>query len=312
MKNQTKVLVNETNTPVEIYGMNNEVRTLGHLISREYEGEQVQRHSFIDNAGNERNLGPTTTEFQMIKHTDAIEPLLREGYSVTDQSLLKGGSVVLTILKNKDDEGINDPISWDNDYWVDSQSRNSRLFNAIMVKTSIKPGTGFTYRRGYFRMICTNGLFSQILDLGHSNMNHRNFSIDRMMGQLNISRGTADTPELKGHFLGNQNGLKKTIDFLHQDIETYAQTDEIPHYLNKPISTIARFPNWYLTGLNEQLERISESQGSIYALDLVNAATNVINYHRHGESERAADRLINRVDSLTDSLSALIGSFSLS
>lgn len=146
------VVVSEEARPVTVVNADGELVTLGTVISRVYEGEAVQRHEFISgnltedeqelmanpklNRPEKRyKLGPTTTKFNFVDHAQAIQPLVENGFQVQTMKLGRGGLSIYTVLEPVKPLTLDDPITWDEEFWPRTDKKGERtqcLYDEMM------------------------------------------------------------------------------------------------------------------------------------------------------------------------------------
>ncbi len=292
----------------EVRGFNEEYEPtlFGKVISRVYEGERVQRHFFqAQDSGKEYRLGPTTTAFNFVDHVEALDPLLNEGWKIKDMKLMKGGLKLFSILVPENPTELVDPITWDQDVWGVS---TAPLLEAVMVVSSIAPGHGINYSFGWFRMICTNGLVSELFGFGSGKFSHSNWSRSSLDGFLKENR-------LNGGSVNPVLGSKKGLDHASQIIDVIAKDpqDQIQSLapIRKTLAPLAKLPQWYMADLQDQFNMIQSEKPSdeVTALDLLNAVTSPINMEREAGKDR--DRMLFKTERIVYPLAQLVAFMSL-
>lgn len=333
-RKEVKVLVQDESGKVRS-------QKLGEVISRVYMGEKVQRHEFEPASGSDQlvtgatkkskySLGPTTTQFQFVDHETAVKPLIKNGYHIEKQLLGKGGLSLYSILSPVNPIEWEDSIHWDESLW--NPVPGAKMRESVIVSTSIKPGKGIWYSRGIFRLICTNGLVSEIMNFGQIRMNHANFDSDKILDAMNIKKELKEG-ERRGPLVGNIRGAKRLIDTLHRVAEfqgidqqsddedeeeenTQAlRLEDVPLFARSAVNTLTSQPTWYTQGLIDQFEAMvnyfkgKDSQG-VYAVDLINATTSPFNLRARNQ-EVETFRPISRGPAVAKSVSHLLGAMSL-
>ena len=298
------VIVSEEAKPVHIIDEDYSQVKIGDVVSRVYEGENVQRHSFIPingGAKGEYSLGPTTTMFKFIDYPDVLGPLLDQGYRIKTQNLARGGTILYAVVEPPNPPHIEDPIKWDRHLFPGAP--NAPLTEAISIFSSIKPGKGIRVTRGLWRLVCTNGLISQVLDLGHWKFSHTNYRPDKIRGTKPLE-GLTDG----GFYIGNRNGVERFSELIH--LGTLNGQSRVPFYVEKNFGILRRLPKWYRHQFSGQLKTFVENSESddFMGLDLLNALTTPLS---NPDGENATMRIQQRLDPLVNSCAQFIGAFSL-
>lgn len=336
------VPVGEKTRDVHHYTTTGQVVTLGQIISRNYKGEQAQRHYFHSAKGEEGKpktyrLGVSTHQFKFVDHTVALDPLINRGYTIKDTVISRGGIHMYSVLERPDAVPINDPIDWDLQYWHGQSGSGLQrvareLRESVVVFSAIRPGKGIKYHRGWFRMICSNGLVAELLRLGSAKLNHANWSGPSILNGLKLSEAFGEVQV--GPYVGSQRGvtrLARLIESLITLPETEAETTDpedgtvsasveelirdLPLFIQDEVRPFLAMPIWFRQALADQFytmaANIRETQ-KVSALDVINAVTNPINLERfHAAEPHSVLRPLTRTNVLTTSASKLIGAFSL-
>jgi len=294
----------------EVQGYNDlgDSTALGSVVSRVFEGEKVERHFFIsalekDKEGNpkEFSLGPTTNRFEFVDHQEALFPLIDQGFQIKRMEMMKGGLKLWTMLTPPDAFQTEDPIVWDKDIWG---RNNDLLEEAIIVTSSIGPGQGIHYYFGWFRLVCTNGLMSEVLGLGHAKFSHLHWGSDKVSSFIEENRiNDRINPRM-----GNTTGLNRTIDIIDN-----LEGDLIPLPIQKTVRPLAKLPKWYREDLRDQmiLRFEDKSQGDeVTAFDVLNMVTNPLSMHTDEERKSEARQLF-KLERTTIPLCQLIAFSSL-
>jgi hypothetical protein len=338
------VVVSESRRPVQYLDPQGQLITPGDMVSRVYEGEAVQRHQFeaMTKSGLKiYRLGPTTTKFNFVNHTDALMPFLNSGFAITRQQVIRGGLQLFTELQPIEPHYIPDPISWDDAMWRNLPvPREHGLNETVVVISATRPKKAISFKRGWFRLICTNGMTVQVLGLGSLRLNHVQFSSDKVRAFLNstnpIVKKTGDNQErLVGPWVGTKKGAERLqhviTDYMLPGIGHIVEPDEdggdvdddnlddapvpeieqnVPMFIRNSIRPLARQPRWFLQDMVLQLGAIVDNKDGdkVYAMDIVNALTNPLQRAPQG---RSIIRPLLTQESLTTGLINLVGGMSL-
>jgi len=299
-----KVIVSEETNPVHIFEQKTlEKERVGTVVSRIYEGESVQRHLFFPAEGVAQkevySLGPTTTGFQFVDFTEAIEPFIEAGTLMTSR-LWRGGTCYQALLRMDDYHAIKDPIQWDRELW---NRKSNKLWDILELRASIKPGRGISVTRGFFRVVCENGLISKILGMGHWRFSHLNFNADEI-----ISGASGGHTEIPPIMVGNKAGAAR----FSQLIDTEHEVEQMPYHLETSLNVLDRLPKWYKEDVQEQIGLFiqNSSHDRMGPLDLLNILTTPFNMGERTDGSVA--RLSTKLESIVKASSTFIGPFSLS
>ncbi len=305
------VIVSEETKPINVFDEDFHHVQIGTVQSRIYEGENVVRHAFTTEDGHEVVLGATRTAFQNLDYAEILDPLLEMGFIITKFYLVRRGINLITYLEPGEDRALlKDPTSWDRGYWTDRYPNRKNLGGLremISVTASLKPGRGFHFDYGLYRLICTNGMVAKILGFPTLHFNHANFNPEA----LRSMNGT-DVPGLfsgKSHIeVGNKAGVQLFKNFMVNMEE--AGPPPLPFYLREEISVLTRLPTWFSQALILSLELYLANGPSKFTLiDLMNAVTNPISMSP--EHDGAAGRVVLKTNSIMKSSAMLIGAYSL-
>lgn len=327
-----KVVVSETKQEVEYLDNAGDVQSLGKVISRTYHGEDVQRFTFESTRGGEEGksymLGASRErDIAFINHVEPMQVLQDNGYVKRDMVLAMGGTELFSVWDNPNGQKFNDPILWDKLMWQHRANLpgTGNLTESIIQRGSIRPGRGVSFRRGFFRMICSNGLVSEVMGLGKVRFNPGNWSPKSLEESLfGKDVATIAQEHIMGERLGNKYSVRQFGSLMKNLREK--NTDEkaeyltsLPKFVRPMVSTFTRVPKWYLEELENQTEMFGKSGlEDIHELDVSNILTNAMNRNRFGvlqEGEERVNRSINfmveNMSSLTENAGSLMSVYSL-
>lgn len=276
---------------------------LGHIVSRQYTDENVQRHTFITGE-KEYSLGPTTEAFQFFDWPTLVQPLLDQGFVPQKTTSSRGGLRMHIVFSNPNGPVYDDPCNWDEESW----GASTGLKDSIVLHGGLRPGSGFHYTRGFFRMICTNGLTVETLGLGKADFNHVTFDESTLAAQLFTGkRVSLGTEVLWGEPVGTKAGLKKTQSVLQRAMDAESTAD-LPHFVRELVTPVTELPQKYLTETFKQFEQLVQnaSRNKVYEMDLANILTSAQN-----KLEKTPSRLAFKLLPAQRSLAKLTGIFSL-
>lgn len=297
MKKNVQVQTSETAQPVH-HPLTQEV--MGEIVSKVYQGENVQRHTFVTPT-REYRLGPTTEQFQFFDWPQIFQPVLDEGFTVNKLTVSRGGLRMHAVLSNPDGPLYDDPMVWDTG-WGTSQG----LRDSIVIHGGLRPGSGFHYVRGFFRLVCTNGLTIETLGLGKADFNHVNFSQETLADQLFGVKTIIGTEQIYGQSIGTKAGLKKTTGLIKRAL-TEDQA-EVPQYVRELLNPLTELPGAFLDKAFEQFAMLIQNSArkQVFEMDIANALTSAQN-----RLEKAPARLAFKILPAQRSLAKLTGIFSL-
>lgn len=270
--------------------------TLGQIVSRVYEGEDVQRHHFETLNKKEEvqtyKLGPTTTEFKFFDWPQLINPILDQGFGIKKLELSRGGLKAHVIFSDPT-RTYKDPIGWDKGVWGSSK----QLEDSVVFTGGIRPGSGFHYRRGFFRMVCTNGLVIETLEMGHGDYNHQNFKPASLADALFAK---ALTPQ-DGPVIGTSLGLSKAVQLIGSP-----RPENMPSFLSDLVSPLEELNGQFASNAVSQFELLINSQKEVHEIDLANGLTSAMNMLKDPPA-----KLPHQILNIQRSLTKLTGIYSL-
>jgi hypothetical protein len=277
-----------------------EPRILGQIITREYEEQGVLRHQF-SNGKKTLNLGPSSMNFHFIDWPEIFNPILNQGYEVQKLVLARGGLKIHAVLVNMKGPRYRDPLDWDSQTWGESEG----LLESVVINAGMKPGYGYHFRRGFYRVVCTNGLIVPSLQLGSADFNHQTFTPDKMLSAL-FGREVIVGEDIVGNAVGKKKALKKVSEVV-QKIQSTEDLEETPPFMRKVVAPLTDLSPEVRSNVVEQFENLVNSKrNDVYELDIANVVTTAVN-----RPEKVAQRSYFQMEKLQRSLSDLTGIFSL-
>lgn len=270
---------------------------IGKVISRVYEGENVQRHSFMaKESEKEYALGPTTEAFHFRDWPEVFKPVLDRGFEVKKLYTSRGGLKIHATLADPKGAVIPDPVSWDKDIWGGSDG----LQQCIQITGGIKPGSGFHYRNGFFRQVCTNGLVLEFLGLGRADFNHITFDSQKAAEALFGHEVTVmpDGQYLLGKPIGSRKALAKVAGMLERINEPDYLANQ-PEFARDLLAPLGGFPDSFVSEAVAQFMTFINNAGrEVHEIDIANALTSAEN--RIGKVPgRVPFRLLNAQHAIT-------------
>lgn len=328
---QEKVIVSEKSQKVHHLGTDGKRQLLGEVISRTYQDEDVQKFTFASNRGDgtEYHLGASKErDIAFINHYEPMKVLQDNGWVQRDKLLAMGGTELFTVWDNPNGQKFNDPIFWDTDMWSHRKDIEGvgELTESIIQRGSIRPGRGISFRRGFYRMICSNGLVSEVMGLGKVRFNTGNFTPTNLQNALfGKDVVTLAQEHIMGERLGSSasvvqfGGLMKNLRQLKTE-EREEFVNGLPKFARKMVSTFTRVPKWYLEELEKQTAMfVASGLQDIHELDVTNILTNAMNRNRFGKLQEGEERtnrsihfMVENMASLTENAGSLMGAYSLS
>lgn len=333
------VAMTRKSQPLTGYNEQGEIIQLGHVISRTYQGEKVQRHSYkpLNGEREEYSLGPTTTAFQFVNHESVMRPFMEQGYEIQKLHYTKGGLQFWAQLTPPDAMERSDLINWDHNIFPNADGKGLR--ESVIITSAARPKKSVTLSRGWFRLICTNGLMSEVLGLGHTKMSHANWNPDHVLSFANGSHKafqlfSQNDEKTQGALIGNKHGANRLLHVLNTTIlgkdliETITEDEidedgeyipkesdfakNLPLFIRQAATPLARVPKWWVGEFARQLEAFIDysQRDEIYALDAVNMITSPVN--SVGENPSGLHKVLGATSALTNAMVQLLGGMSLS
>lgn len=279
---------------------------------RMYEGESVWRNSVLPQfETEEKQLKSTNKAWHPLDHYDALEPLLEAGWQFAQYDINRGGLNGRFLMTHPEGVRYQDLFDWDSDIWNHrDRDKDGGITEAILVQSPIRPGAPKTYRRGFFRFVCTNGLVDSALDLAVLKMNAENWSMADLQEKI-LATPHVTEEMIRGEKVGTPRGSQKFFEFLER---YYLEPDnasvrDLPAFARDLIRPFDNIPEW--VGLNaiSQFHAISEAKVPVHRMDVMNAWTGAINMP--SDTEHSVQGVLNKVERLTSATADLIGVYSM-
>lgn len=274
---------------------------LGTITTRTYLGEGVLKHTF-NNGTRQFSLGPSTLDFEFVDWPEIFDPLFSEGYEVAQMIMARGGLKIHAVLQKPDGPTYKDPLSWDTSIW----GKSNGLKESIVINAGMKPGFGYHFSKGFFRMICTNGLVVPSLMLGSGDYNHRTFSTDKLLEDLFGKSVVVVGDQILGETIGKKSSLTRVSNII-STLREAEDLEAVPPFMRKIVSPVVGLTEEVRSAAVEQFEQlINVRREDIFELDIANVVTSAMN-----RPEKVAQRNFFEQSRLQRSLSDLVGAFSL-
>ncbi len=322
-----QVSVNTSDQKVMFFDKAGEKKTLGTVFTDDFTGEGVKKYWFQPDADNPfvpkrkkqeaYRLGIASDKSAFVDPADIQETLLNAGLKIVDQYATFGGARLITLFGNLA-EAHADPISYDHEFWTKRGRQVGDVFPMIELETNLVLGRMNAWLRGgIFRLICTNGMRSNVLKLPSIFIKHLNWKPEEIVHQIHDRGFTSFKGELPmGPVVGTARSIRKVSDTLSQYLERL-EAGELGHAFQtfsrqfaifQPTHIKARLLKDYIG----QLRMLAESSSDAHefrALEIVNAYTNAVNARREiHTTDRGTWHHFMQVDPIIDttmSLSAL-------
>lgn len=278
---------------------------------RMYQGESVFRNTALHPyETEEKSFKPTKNEWIPFDHQDALAPLLDRGWEITKMATNRGGFNGVFQLTRPNGLRWDDLFTADQDIWGADVGQKDGLMEMIQVRHNISPGGYAVYDRGFYRLVCTNGMVRKELELGHMRMNASNFDEAELVEEM-LNPPVITEDMILGDVAGTPKGARQFAEFIERqylDPEANAHLPKVAKKMAKPFESI---PSW--VGLNAiaQFYAIAEQKRDVREMELMNAWTGAINQPDEEGDSRSRVGVLNKVQSLTEASSNLMGVFSL-
>jgi hypothetical protein len=192
-----------------------------------------------------------------------------------------------------------DVIGWDHDLLRGIEGLNvdqSKMELAVRVRSDLRSGYGVRADVGFYRLVCTNGLVSTVLNMGQWRANHANFS-----GASLYEFASAQSAAIEARPTAPMSLLDDVITTLERIDEEREYIERLPRLVQQPAKMIARESSGGKgLALVEGLKSLRDSGDTFSKLDLVNAQTNV------AHSARSQWSVYNQTDTVVSALSDLV------
>lgn len=203
-----------------------------------------------------------------------LNPLLEQGWEVATHTAIRGGLSFITTLTMPDYDQP-DFITWDHEIYPDLTTEQLVLKPSLQVMADLQKSSIYQVTAGLYRLICTNGLVAQALNLGHMTFNHTNFNFRDLQGNF---QGSVIAHRLEHITL--QKYPVKSLQHVAHLLEVVSNKDEsansLPALLANPAKQLVQDMSSASRGLMvNQLELIAQAEiPEITILDILNLITN--------------------------------------
>jgi hypothetical protein len=262
----------DTSRPVSGVGVDGKRYPLGELITTAYEGGARRLYLMPEGAASPVRLGTISADRYVVPdHYQVARPLLERGFVPRVLRTRRGGASFFGLFSHPD-------LKYPSLRVPDGKGRED-LEYSIGVWNSLKTGHAVRVVGGFFRIICTNGLLDQLLNLGEGSFDHRSISRPLMESWFDETIPTAET--LERYLLPpltNKRGLEWVLNQLPLGTEEDARRVEgAPRWLQKDLNILLNRPQGYRDALHGGLQELLDVQEAdqLHLLNTVTDAGNV-------------------------------------
>lgn len=321
--------VHGKDTQLSFINPKGETITLGKIRAEIYGDGEAQRFMFFPDSGNplvpdakkegEYALGVGSANMAFVQPSDAQSLLLDRGYQIKQQYASKGGLQMVTQFIRPMD-AVEDPFLHDQRFWSwrPEKEKDGKIYHAVQLDTDLRLGhMAAAYTTGWYRTVCTNGLFAMILGTNSVQVRHVDWDADKLDERLEeklIPTFDFGPVITKGKFLRKSIALMKRY---YKEIDERKLSPEMA-LLEKQFHGVSRnsIYSWAMEGYLHHLDLLTHVLGEdddVRGIHLVNAYTSAVNARRIRQSDRgtfSALESTNAVVSTTTALANLAAIFS--
>lgn len=280
----------KTGMPLFFYDTKSERRPLGQVSIERFDNNSVATYSFSPDSengmtGHKRSrstyrLGVGSGKLDMIDPAEVQKLFLDQGWEIEKQVHTRGGAGLRTIFSN-------DRVVWDDvinyDYKLWPNRPQAPLRHSVMVEANINISyMALRVVEGLYRKVCTNGMYSLLLNLGSYSAKH----IRQVSNPYEtIIQDMAVPDELPGQDVQmNKTNLAQVIYYLDRSYNRLLESGS--EYTKKNSLKLTQLAPFRPCTMNkgmffafmEATKAILDKPGDdVTSLDLINAYTNGIN-----------------------------------
>lgn len=256
---------------------------IGRINANRYQGinddSGISTMTFVPDEGRSYDLGQFSRR-HVIDNRDLLHPLTSLDWKIESVESNRGGARMAAIVRHPDIK-IDDFIDWDLAAIGAKPADAREMHAAIMIRGSAKRGTSYVYTAGLFRMVCTNGLISSMLDLGQLTIPHSQVDRDGLAEKV-IQQFHPD--HLRARYGQNSWSQRvypmESLSWLLRHLKTFLAEGSkyhMPAFLAEPTNALmVPYNKSEKTAMITQLEALQGSALPTFSvLDLLNLITNV-------------------------------------
>ncbi len=294
---------------------------LGHIRAEVYGEGEAQRFVYFPALGNplvpdakkegEYALGVGSAHMNFVQPSEAQSLLLDRGYTIREQYASRGGLQISTQFI-KEIDAIEDPFTHDKRFWSwrPKAEQDGKIYHAVQVGTDLRVGhMAATYTPGWYRTICTNGLFAAVLGARSVQVRHVDWDVDDLNDRLEKElMPTFDFGPVmtKGRFLKSARNLIRRY---HKEIDDGKLSPEMA-ILEKQFHGVSRnsLYTWAIEGYLKQLDLLLDTlsdDDDVRGVHLVNAYTSAVNARRIRVSDRGTFSALESTNNVVNTTTAL-------
>lgn len=187
------------------------------------------------------------------------------------------------------------------------------LMMALSFQGSLKPGRGYRYKMGFFRVICKNGLISEVMNLGNLKLpNETGFAekdLTKWLGHSMRKWQEVDpltSPLFKSYHPELLSYPLFAIEKLHgrqaSDKRDRGWLSVMPSFARAPMLKLENiFPHWAMQALHKELLALAATNDPVNIMQLINGITNVFNGSPTGDPATAG-RFYYKLESIIEAI----------
>lgn len=299
-----------------------ELQHLGNVVIDDYNRE-VKRFMFEPNTKNpwandskkfgEYTLGTGSKSLGFVNPAAVQQMVIDAGWEIADQVGYKGGLQMRTTFIAPD-KAFADTIDYDAEFWS-NRKEAGKIYPSITVDTNLTIGrVAARITPGLFRLICTNGLTSQLLGLESVSFNHREWEDGDILEAIDFEGARSLTSIVKGPEVGKLSAVLQAANVIRRYQTEIASEDGLSapmKFLGETFKSISAnvVKPWAIKAYLEQLDLLAASSPdkTVHVIDLLNAYTNGINARRLAGNDRASWVVLDAADSVLQTTTSLVG-----
>lgn len=293
---------------------------LGVVYSDEYGQSEAKKFLFEVSEDNPWSrpkifsIGVGSANLSFVNPKDAQEKVLQAGFLPATQYAYRGGLRIVTTYYHPDyyEDHLFD---YDLDEWVwrgmDEDSMK-RTFSAIQVSTDLQTGhMAVSYTPGFYRLICTNGLTSSLLEWEPFKVRHVDWDTKDLGNR--IASFIEPVTYREGLPVTSEKHLQKAVDLLSRYWDELSEGELSPQMqlLEQQFVGLSKnvLKGWavekYIQYLKKYIKKGVFKNKDVHMIHLINAYTNSVNSHRLRNGDRGILSALDSTDNVVNTTASL-------
>ena len=264
--------------------------------------------------GKQYALGVGSSNLSFVNPADAQRVVTEKGFQPVTQYHQRGGLRIVTEYFHPELWSEN-AFDYDRAQWNWRRLPDEdimRTYTGVQIVTDLQVGRmAVKYLPGLYRSVCTNGLFSQLLEWGGLNVRHVDWDVKAMQDHTNAFMDPVENQT--GPVITSGEHLQKAVNLLERywDEITAGELSSQMQLLEKQFTGISSnvLKDWavegYLDAMNRYLKHEDNLKKDVHMIHLVNAYTSGVNAHRLRQGDRGVLAALDSIDAVVTTTASL-------